>query len=284
MARPPLPNLIVGGAQRAGTTSLHYLLAGHPQVYFPESPQEIHFFDLDAAYARGLDHYRRLFRGWREEPWVGQTSPLYLFEPSVAERIHHHLPQARLVFILREPVARAYSHYWLEVRYGWEGEGFERALELEEERLEGGFAARRNYSYVARGRYAEQLQRYYDRFPRQQILVLLQEELRADPERFIRRCADFLGLPVEGFSAPGGRVAHRNAARLPRWPRLQRWARPVREVFPRFGYLVDRLNLERRPYPPMAEETRRRLERLFAPEIDAFEALTGIDADVWRPR
>lgn len=279
---PPLPNLVIAGAQRAGTTSLHYLLASHPDVFFPEKPQEIHFFDDERAYARGLDAYRGLFRGWRGQAVVGQTSPLYLFEPSVPERLHRALPEARIVVVLREPVARAYSHYWLEVRYGWEDQSFERALELEAERLEGGFDARRHFSYTARGCYAEQLERYYRYFSRDRVLVLLHEEMKADPRGVIRRCAELLELDLEGFEAPEGRVVHHNAALLPRWPALQRWARPVRERFPRFGYLVDRLNLERRSYPPMAPATSEALHRRFEPEIAAFEALTGIDASAWR--
>ncbi|MCB1055668.1 MAG: sulfotransferase [Acidobacteria bacterium] len=281
-ARPPLPNLVVAGVQRAGTTSLHYLLASHPEVFFPERPQEIHFFDDDRAYARGLDAYRRLFRGWRGERWVGQTSPLYLFEPAVPERLHGALPEAKIVVVLREPVSRAYSHYWLEVRYGWERESFERALELEAERLEGGFDARRHFSYTARGRYAEQLERYFALFGRERVLVLLQDEMKNAPERVLERLGGFLDLDPAGFETQGGRVKHRNAALLPRWPALQRWARPIRERLPRFGYVVDGLNLERRSYPPMASGTRAALAERFAPEIDALEALTGVDASAWR--
>lgn len=282
--RPPLPNLVIAGAQRAGTTTLHHLLASHPQVFFPQRPQEIHFFDHDAAYARGLDAYRRLFRGWRGERWVGQTSPLYLFEPAVPARLHAALPEARIVVILRDPVARAYSHYWLEVRYGWESESFERALELERARLARGFAARRHHSYVARGRYAEQLARYLELYPRERLLVLLQEDLKRDGEAFVERCARFLELDAPGFAAPGGRVAHHNAARLPRRPAIQRWARPLRERFPRFGYAVDRINLVERPYPPLAAATRERLIDLFLPEAKALEALVGVDLGVWRER
>ena len=221
-------------------------------------------------------------RGWRGERWVGQTSPLYLFEPAVPERLHGALPEAKIVVVLREPVSRAYSHYWLEVRYGWERESFERALELEAERLEGGFDARRHFSYTARGRYAEQLERYFALFGRERVLVLLQDEMKNAPERVLERLGGFLDLDPAGFETQGGRVKHRNAALLPRWPALQRWARPIRERLPRFGYVVDGLNLERRSYPPMASGTRAALAERFAPEIDALEALTGVDASAWR--
>lgn len=277
---PPLPNLVIGGAQKSGTTSLHFLLAKHPRVYFPARPQEIHFFDLDASYARGLEWYRRLFRGWAGEPVVGQTSPLYLFEPAVPLRLQAALPEARLLFILRHPAERAYSHYWHEVRYGFETLPFDQALDREAERLRDGFEARRHYSYQARGRYGEQLARFLERFPRQQVLVLLQDHLRADAPALLRRCTDFLGL--EPLAADTGSEKRRyNPSLQPRVPALQRLVRHWRERWPRLGYLVDAVNLRQKPYPPMAPAVRQRLEPLVAAEVAALHRLAGVDARCW---
>jgi len=280
---PGLPNTFIAGAQKSGTTTLHRLLESHPEAYTPPEHEEIHYFDLPASFARGLAEYRSLFRGWRGEPVLFQTSPLYLYLPEVPPRIAEVCPEARLIFILRHPADRAYSHYWHEIRFGWEDLSFEQALEGEAERLRGGFDAVRHYSYIDRGRYARQLARYIELFGRERILVLLTDELREDLAGTARRLGDFLGLDTEGWL---GEVLRRpwrhNRNRLPRSRALQRRVRNLRERWPRLGYLVDLLNLTDASYPPMAAETRRRLEALFAPEIDALEPLLDRDLGCWR--
>lgn len=277
-ASAPLPNLVIGGAQRSGTTSLHYMLAQHPDIYLPPKPQEIHFFDIDAHYARGLDWYRSLFQGWNGERIVAQTSPLYLFEPRVPARLYAVLPEAHLLFILRHPVDRAYSHYWHQRRYGFETLSFEQALEREAERMDQGNRDRRNFSYLARGDYAHQIQRYFEIFEREQILIVLQDDLEQQPRTLMEQVWRFLDLEPEPLAEP----QHRNAALEPRLPILQRFFLPLRERLPRLVALVDRVNLRSLTYPPMRAETRERLNRYFAPKIDELEALTGLDLDRWR--
>jgi hypothetical protein len=278
--RRPLPNLVIAGAQKSGTTSLHHLLAGHPDVFFPREPQEIHFFDEEETFARGLEWYAGLFAGWGGERYIGQTSPLYMFVPLVPERMAAVMPEARVLFILRDPVERAYSHYWHEVRYGWEDRPFEEALELEAQRLGGGFHARRHYSYVARGSYAGQIERFRARFPEEQLLVLFHEELQADPKAALARCAGFLGLDPQGF-AGAERSSHHNAAQLPRIAALQRWVRGVRSSLPLVGSAVDYLNLREGRYPPMSESAREHLRAAFRGEATRLRELTGADPAPW---
>lgn len=280
-----LPNLIIGGAQKSGTTSLHRLLASHADVYFPPAPaapQEIHFFDIDANFRKGLGWYAELFSGQRGEAFVAQTSPLYLYLPQVPGRIHAALPDVRLVFILRNPVDRAYSHYWHEVRYGWEWLPFEAALDGEAERISQSFDARRHYSYVDRGRYAAQLRRFEEHFPRSQILLLRHDDLKADVASVCRQLADFLAIDHAGFALGGETTVHHNGARMPRVPMIQRLVRPVRNRCPKVGYLVDRLNLSRASYPPMTAETRRRLVDAFESELDELQQRWNIDTRAWR--
>jgi len=277
-----LPNLVLGGVQKSGTTMLHHLLGSHPGIFFPASPQEIHFFDLDENYRRGLGWYAGLFRGWRGEPVVGQTSPLYLYEPRAAVRMRAARLDARFVFILRNPVDRAYSHYWHEVKYGWETLAFADAIEREPARLEQGAEARRHYSYLDRGRYHAQLERFFRHFPRERTLVVLHDDLQRSPDDVARRCAAFLGLPTEGWSPTQNRSIPRNAARRPRVPALQRMTRRFRRSAGPLARLVDRVNLRDVRYPPMDPVLRSELIRLFEPERRALEALLGIDLSEWR--
>jgi hypothetical protein len=274
-----LPNFIIGGAQKAGTTSLHWRLKSHPDVFIPDLPQEIHFFDDDLNFARGIGWYEELFSGWSGQPCVGQTSPRYLYDPQAPARIQAALPDVKLVFTLRNPVERAYSQYWHSVKVGFETLSFEAALEREPERIATGFEARRDFSYVDRGRYAEQLLRYLERFPRERILVLTGGE-RA--ETADARCAEFLGIDASRFPPRRESARESNAARLPRLRFVQRLTRHIRDRFPHAVAAVDRLNLRNAPYPPMAPATRTRLVESFAPEIERLERILGTDLSHWR--
>ncbi len=280
-----LPNLIIGGAQKSGTTSLHRLLASHADVYFPPAPaapQEIHFFDIEANFRKGLGWYAELFSSQRGEAFVAQTSPLYLYLPQVPGRIQAALPEVRLIFILRNPVDRAYSHYWHEVRYGWEWLPFEAALDGEAERIAQSFDARRHYSYVDRGRYDAQLRHFEEHFSRSQVLLLRHDDLKADQASVHRQLAEFLSIDPARFLVGGETTIHHNGARMPRVPMIQRLVRPVRNRCPKVGYLVDRLNLRSAPYPPMSVETRRQLLDVFEPELVELQQRWNIDTRPWR--
>jgi hypothetical protein len=204
----PLPNFLILGAQKAGTTALYAYLRWHPQVTGP-SFKEVSFFDRH--YARGERWYRAHFPARRREA-IGEASPSYLLHPLAPERVAGVLPDARLIALLRNPVDRAFSHYQHEVALGREPLSFEDALAAEDERLRGEVErmlrdptyfshAWWNYTYAARGRYAEQLERWYAAFPRERLLVLLTEELAQDPGATYRRVLDFLGLEPHALDA-----------------------------------------------------------------------------------
>lgn len=208
-----LPDYLVVGAARAGSTSLYSYLVRHPLVG-AASHKEIHFFDLN--YERGASWYRRHFptvasrelarRRYGSDLITGEASPYYLFHPHVPGRVRALLPDVRLIVLLRDPVARAYSQYQLERRAGRERLSFEEAIEREEERIgaetarveaDPGYAssAHRHFSYLARGIYAPQLERWLALFPREQLLVLRSEDLFADPPAVFRQALAFLELP-----------------------------------------------------------------------------------------
>lgn len=277
-----LPDALIAGAQRSGTTSLHAWLAGHREVFAPPRPQEIHFFDLERNYRRGPAWFARYFRARGPHHRVAfATSPLYLYHPEAPPRIAALLPAVRLVFTLRDPVARAYSHYWHSVATGWESLPFAAALDEEPARLRRGELARRHFSYLDRGRYATQLLRFRSFFAADQMLVLRFEDLTSHPAVARRALAAHLGLDAEGFAAP--RAAPANATGRPRWPVLQRWTRPWRRRLGRLVWLVDRLNLRRDGYPPLCPELAHRLRSELAPEVERTMELTGLDLTGWLP-
>jgi Sulfotransferase domain len=185
-----LPDFLVIGGQRCGTTSLHSYLAAHPRVR-AATGKELQYLSLH--YGRG----ERWYRGHFPAPSPGvvsfEASPLYLFHPLAPERAAATLPDGRYIALLRDPVERAWSHYLHTRSYGQEPFGFTAALAAEEARLAtpDGF---RRYSYAARGRYAEQLSRWLRHVPRERLLVLRSEDLYADPAAVYARVLRFLGL------------------------------------------------------------------------------------------
>jgi hypothetical protein len=214
-----LPSFLIIGAQRAGTTSLYHYLAAHPEVDRSTSGidgaawnKELHFFD--DRFDQGLSWYRAAFplassrklaevRG--RQLISGEATPYYLLHPLVPERVARTLPDVRLIALLRDPVERAYSHYQLMRRERREWLSFAEAIDAEEKRLTGeaeriladpAYRSRkhRNFSYVTRGLYAEQLERWLEHFPREQLIVLRSEDLLARPAETYAQTLEFLGL------------------------------------------------------------------------------------------
>ena len=198
------PSFFVIGAMKAGTTSLFNTLTLHPQIAEPVG-KEIRYFDLH--YDRGERWYRAHFPLDRqgEVGRTGEASPSYLYDSYAPGRMRVFAPDSSLIVILRNPVERAYSHYQHSVRYGREQRTFEEAIEQEEEWIgaeeqrrlhDGSFIGRRriHHSYLARGRYLEQLQRWEAHFPQRQMLVLRSEDYSEQPAEVFSRTVAFLGL------------------------------------------------------------------------------------------
>lgn len=204
----PLPEFIIVGAQKAGTTSLFAYLKQHPEL-LPAPTKEVHYFDggLDPAvdnFAKGEAWYRSHFPVLTQDD-VGkkafEASPMYLFNPPSAQRIAQALPHAKIIAILRDPVERAISHYFHEKRKGREELDIMQALQAEEQRLSpivaaGDFkhAVFKDKTYKMRGIYHQQLQRYFDCFPSSQILILQSEKLFEQPAETLRQVYRFVGV------------------------------------------------------------------------------------------
>jgi Sulfotransferase domain len=208
-AARPLPGFLILGAQKAGTTALYAYLRWHPAVTGP-AWKEVSYFDRH--YRRGVRWYRGHFPIRRGDRIVGEASPGYLFHPLAPKRVRATVPEAKLIVLLRDPVDRALSHYHHEVALGREPLSFEQAIEAEPERTRGeeerlvrepGYFSRPwwDHTYLARGRYAEQLERWLALFPREQLLVLPSEELSAEPGQTYARVLEFLGAPPHELDA-----------------------------------------------------------------------------------
>ncbi len=243
------PDFIIVGAQRGGTTSLHAYLSAHPLVRTP-STKELHFFT--DRFERGHSWYLSQFPA-PLPPGIltGEATPYALFHPLAPERARQIAPEAKLIALLRNPVDRAYSHYLLERSRGFEPLEFSAALDAEAGRLAGEEAAilrcptylgaaHKRYSYLARGDYAPQLERWLAHFPRDQMLVLRSEDLYEQPRETFARVAVFLGIE-SGLDTPF--LAHNRTNGPPMIPAIR--ARLSEYFAPRNARLVQLMDWER---------------------------------------
>ncbi len=207
-----LPDFLIIGAQRAGTSSLYNYLIQSPFV-LPALKKEVHFFD--DGFEHGLDWYRahfalsahqRLLKRMRGVCRIGEASPYYILHPHAPSRIRETLPTVKLIILLRNPVDRAESHYHHQRRRGRETLSFEEAIESESERLHGEMEKmlvdptyvsmpHRKFSYITRGRYIEQLPIWYELFAPEQLYVLRSEDLFSDPAAAVSAVITWLGIP-----------------------------------------------------------------------------------------
>jgi Sulfotransferase domain len=216
-----LPGFLIVGAERGGTTSLFHVLRQHPAIFSAILPKkEVHYFDL--AYGRGLGWYQSHFpltararaaaRRVGLDPVAFEASPYYMFHPLAPSRIQHDLPGVKLIVLVRDPVERAYSGHANQTGLGHETEPFERALELEDERLAGeaerlaadpAYFSRSHWlhSYRTRGYYADQLEHLERLFGRDRIHVIDSGDFFAAPGPAYDQVLGFLGLARRGEPA-----------------------------------------------------------------------------------
>lgn len=270
-----LPNFLIVGAMKSGTTALAAYLRAHPEV-FMSRPKEIHFFDFN--YAKGLDWYKQHFADSHGARAIGEATVSYMADHEIVDRLARCVPHARLVAILRNPVDRAYSHYWFNRARGWEHLEFSKAIEAEASRIErADLQTRLRYSYVGRSRYYPQISYLCNRYPRQSLHVELFEDLRDRPHETFRRVCDFLSVNSEVIPDNlGNRIRPFTEYRSYRLRQMTKryplWLRRV----------VGRLNVRRRSYPVLDPSLRQDLSTLFDSDNADLEAWLGRGLGVWR--
>lgn len=249
-----LPDFILIGGQRCGTTSLFRALMQHPNVVRPTFHKGVNYFDVN--YDRGPDWYAGHFplrtiarrKAPEGQPHVFEASGYYMFHPEAIRRLSQDLPQVKLVALLRDPVERAYSAWKHETARGFEWEDFETALAVEDQRLAGEADrmradptyqsfCHRHHSYRGRGEYGKLLGRVLDYLPREQLHVMYSEDFFDNPAPVFGELSSFLGITR------------------------------------RQNISFDRYNS--RPRQPMTEASRLRLRSIFDPQVEVLQKLTG---------
>ncbi len=303
-----LPDFILAGAMKCGTTTLHRFLDRHPGIFIPRPEiafydaddlrqhPDFHIFDGQRWFVPRLDRERDLYLDWYSSFFdgatagqlLGEDSTTYVSSRNAARRIAEINPGARIVVLFRDPTQRAYSHYWHLLRSGRAIFDFEGSLQAMQETI------------VQRSLYLEGVRRFLDHLPREQLHFELFEVMVEDIPAAVRRVTRFVGADPEliDFGESG---TNYNPALLPLFPRLQRWRNTVlrlrtRELYlhhlpevpgPMTGLLgkaVDRAHsivnpqVERRP-PPMKEATAQFLDDHFRRENEGLSELIGIETE-----
>lgn len=245
-------DFMVVGVQKAGTTALDYALRQHPAIALP-SRKEIHFFDgppwLFALPGALRDYiYHRKFPAPADGVLRGEITPSYMYWEPAPRRIARYSSKIRLIAILRDPVDRAFSHYWMERNRGWEQlQTFEEAVEAEMHRLKRGDEQQDKVrSYLDRGLYSIQIARLQKFFPSSQLLFLRYDDWRLEPQRTLDALTDHLGI-----------------ARM----------------------IIDDLGeVFRGQYESMGRRTRQMLSDYYSADVERTQQLTGLDLSAWMRR
>lgn len=267
-----VPDFLVVGAMKAGSTTLMDYLVSHQEVGIPN--EEINYFDKDANFEKGITWYAKWFESFSKHKLVGEKTPAYCYEPKAVERIHQQNPNMKLVWILRNPVKRTYSNYWHYIRIGKEILSVNDCLDQEELRMKDDIYK----GYFKRSVYADQVERYLEFFPMSQMHFIIFEEFVKKPEESLKALSFFLGITPAKFTQ---KPLVSNKGYKPLCIPAEYYARQW------FGYgLIHKVvhNLNKwlgAKYTPIDIELEASLYRRFKPENLRLEKLLNKDLSFW---
>lgn len=293
-----MPNFIIIGAAKAGTSSLYSYLKQHPQIYM--SPiKEPRFFALEGETldfqgpAQGInsrsvtqiEDYCRLFQGVTNEIAIGEASTLYLHSQKAIARIKHYIPKVKLIAILRDPAERAFSSYLHLVRDGYETLSFAEGLDAEESRIRQKWQPL--WYYQQRGFYADWIKRYFAAFEREQIKIYLYDDLVVDTSAVVKDIYQFLGVD-EDFTPE---LTRENVSGIPKNKVLQTIMtkeNPIKSVLkpllPKtirqsLNRSITQKNLGKKTI--LDSDIREKLVDMYKPDIIQLQTLLGLDLAKW---
>ena len=284
-----LPNFLIVGASRSGTTTLHGYLTQHPDVLLHKGQRELQFFNRGAEYEQGLEKYQERFAAWDGQRAIGDVSPPYFFhgitldgngdyrfdlQDDAPGRIARHLPKARIFITLRNPVHRAYSQYWKALRKEREtARSFRAAIEEE-------LAGKRPYQesslcWLYKNSYSVHLKRWFSLYPRHQVEIFRFEEWTKNPAKLMRRFAEAMNIDTE--FQPNYEV--KNSGWIPRSQMAKRW---TVGWFGKtsLGKRIRRVN-RRDGYPPITREDYQLVWKSLKKDVAALEDLLNMNFDLW---
>lgn len=291
------PNLFLAGAPKCGTTSMAYYLGQHPEIFAPVIKEPNYFgLDLRRPAMRLEDaEYFEIYSKWRTEAYALDASTSYFVSTSAADEIHKICPDAKIVIMIRNPVEAIYSQYF-QNRYAKTEpcETFEAALGDQDQRATltslGNPGILEQHLYYRVYSYRENIERYFSRFGRENVKLVLLEDLAKDPNAVMEKITSFLKLgPVPDQKFPKKNVSktlflpqvHDALLNPPGWARLlAKWSLP-QDVRIRLRLQLVQLTIRPKQNPAMQSQTRKMLEEKLAPEIEALSGMLDRNLDHW---
>jgi len=309
-----LPTFLIVGAVKAGTTSLHEYLMQHPEVYMSPVKETNHFSDEDMdfehfnidyrqdvghnldqylsgpmdkkihiAHVRTWEQYCTLFKNVKKEKAIGEVSNSYLYCPSTAQAIFSKLPNVKIVMVLRNPVDRLFSQYVMNLKLGKIIEqDLIKEIENDHSKTFKGWGVSHLYTEV--GMYFEQVKRYYDVFPREQIKVILFDDFKANASATISDLFQF--LDVSDYQVDTEK--RYNEAGMPRFGKLNYWMTQIglygifKRIFPdNIKQRLKSLAFTNKGVPSITSEERKYLEQIFRDDINDLSKLIHRDLGHW---
>jgi hypothetical protein len=213
-----LPDFIIGGTQKSGTTFLYNLIKRHSNIEMPKRSMKHSFFDDDRVYENGINWYTTLFDGINksDEIKIGQISADCSFNTGSIEKIYKHIPKVKLIFVLRHPLERTYSQYWFMYANAVENKNIREALKVEKDRVKKSYYDYKMYSYIGRSKYKEQFDNVHKYFSKDQVLIIPFENLVNSTLDTVNVAFDFLQINrVNDLNDLNVNSIPRNKAKLP---------------------------------------------------------------------
>ena len=291
-----LPNFICVGAQKAGTSTLYHLLKQHPNICLPKEKETHFFLNGSDKYDRGLAWYsNHFFNKCSQNSIVGEISPGYIYMPYIPKRILKDIGKdIKLIFMLRNPIDRAYSGYLMTKRIAQEPLNFSEAILEEKNRISHSETYQKMYSYADRGFYAKQIEHYLQFFPIENMFFIIMEtDLLANTEKTLYDLCDFLDIPSYDFNT---NVKH-NPAKEPKNKMLMhflysenfmklrkilKYLLPSKKLRNQVKYMLNHINLKKiKKRVPIDDSTYTRLQNLFYEDIKQLETITGKELSHW---
>jgi hypothetical protein len=288
-----LPNFICPGAQKSATTTLYNLLHQHPDVYLPDV-KELHFFDNEEKYLKGISWYEKeFFSEVKGEKVIGDITPIYMYLDYIPQRIYNALGEnIKFIFMLRNPIDRAYSHYWMSNRRGYEKESFEKAIELEKDRVRIGNFEKINFSYIERGFYSKQIKNFLYYFPKKNMKFILFEDLIWDTSDIMKQILSF--LEVDSNISINYNIKS-NPAKMPKSIMLRDFIQkpstlvkettklliPNKKLRSKAIQAIENINYRKFKKPDLKLETRYKLLKIYEEDIKKLENVINKDLSLW---
>jgi len=278
------------GTQKGGTSTLHDILLQHPDLALPEL-KETHFFRDVEKFQKGLTYYFKHFFNNSNKLMLGEIDPEYSYFVEAADRIKQCFSDLKIIMILRNPVDRAYSHYLMSTRRGLEELDFDEAILLENSRLQT-HKDHIHYSYIARGKYLEQIKRFESLFGASNVKIILFEDLVKNTKKTVDSITQFVGLNSYNYDY--------NIKSNPASEHKNKWIRdfifkpnalkkvggrliPSKKIKDRIMMKINTSNLQVAEKKPLSRDKKRQMYlQNFEKEIDQLEAHLNLDLTSWK--